>query len=173
MYPNINTTFATNNFETINVEPQIDYTTTIGKGVLSALAGATYNKNDGYSNQLEGLGYANDNFLGSLDGATTVSANDNTTIYRYDAAFARLKYVYDKEFIISLTGRRDGSSNFGPGNQFGNFGSAGAGWIFTEENFFKKVIPFLSYGKLSGSYGTSGQRRDCGLYVSGLLETCQ
>jgi TonB-linked SusC/RagA family outer membrane protein len=148
--------FATNNFETINVEPQIDYITTIGKGVLTALAGATYKKNTGYNNQLQGYGYANDNFLGSLDGATSVYATDQTNIYRYDAGFARLKYIYDKEYIISLTGRRDGSSNFGPGNQFGNFGSAGAGWIFTEENFFKKAIPFMSYGKLSGSYGTSG-----------------
>jgi hypothetical protein len=32
----------------------------------------------------------------------------------------------------------------------------GAGWIFTEEHFFKKAIPFMDYGKLSGSYGTSG-----------------
>ena len=156
LYPYVSANFATNNFETINVEPQIDYTTTIGKGVLTALAGATYKKNTSNSNNLEGTGYANDNFLGSLDGATTVYASDNTNIYRYDAGFARVKYVYDREYILSLTGRRDGSSNFGPGNQFGNFGSVGAGWIFTEENFFKKAMPFLSYGKLSGSYGTSG-----------------
>jgi TonB-dependent starch-binding outer membrane protein SusC len=152
----VSASFATNNFETINVEPQIDYTTTIGKGVLTALAGATYKKNTGYNNNLEGSGYANDNFLGSLDGATSVYAFDNTTIYRYDAAFARLKYVYDKEYILSLTGRRDGSSNFGPGNQFGNFGSVGAGWIFSEEKFFKAAVPFISYAKLYGSYGTSG-----------------
>ncbi len=156
LYPYPSTEFATNNFETINVEPQIDYTTTIGKGVLTALAGATYKKNSNYSNTLEGSGYANDAFLGSINGATNVSAYDATSFYKYDAAFARVRYVYDRKYILSLTGRRDGSSNFGPGRQFGNFGSAGAGWIFTEEHFFKQAIPFLTYGKLSGSYGTSG-----------------
>jgi hypothetical protein len=30
------------------------------------------------------------------------------------------------------------------------------GWIFSEEKGFKKSLPFMSYGKLSGSYGTSG-----------------
>jgi TonB-dependent starch-binding outer membrane protein SusC len=156
LYPYISADFATNNYETINVEPQIDYTTTIGKGVLTSLAGATYKKNTNYNNMVQGYGYANDNFLGSIDGAATISDFDQSSLYKYDAVFARVKYVYDRKYILSLTGRRDGSSNFGPGRQFGDFGSAGAGWIFTEENFFKKAIPFMSYGKLSGSYGTSG-----------------
>jgi TonB-linked SusC/RagA family outer membrane protein len=156
LYPYITATFANRNYETINVEPQLDYTTTVGKGVLTALAGATYKKNTNFNSNLTGYGYANDNFLGSIDGAPTVSAYDQSTIYKYDAAFARVKYVYDGRYILSLNGNRDGSSNFGPGRQFGNFGSVGAGWIFTEEHFLKKAIPFLSYGKLSGSYGTSG-----------------
>ena len=156
LYANITAAFANTNFETINVEPQLDYTITIGKGVLTSLVGATYKKNTGSTSSLVGFGYANDNFLGSINGASGVSAYDQTTIYKYDAGFARVKYVYNRKYILSLNGNRDGSSNFGPGRQFGNFGSVGAGWIFTEEHFFKKTIPFLSYGKLSGSYGTSG-----------------
>lgn len=156
LYAYVTANFAVNNFQTINFEPQIDYTTGIGRGMLTALVGASYKKNSTYGNIVEGVGYANDNFLGSIEGATTVTATDNSNIYKYDAGFARLKYIYDKKYIVSLTGRRDGSSNFGPGNQFGNFGSAGAGWIFTEEKAFRAASPFLSFGKLSGSYGTSG-----------------
>lgn len=156
LYAYVTSDFATNIFQTLNIEPQIDYTTSIGKGVLTALAGASYKKNTSFNNEVEGVGYANDNFLGSIDGATTVTDYDNSNIYKYDAVFARLKYVYDRKYILSLTGRRDGSSNFGPGNQFGNFGSAGAGWIFSEEKAFKTALPFISYAKLSGSYGTSG-----------------
>lgn len=81
---------------------------------------------------------------------------DASNIYRYNAGFARLNYIYDQKYILDLTARRDGSSNFGPGRQFGNFGSIGAGWIFSEENSIKKSLPVLSYGKISGSYGTSG-----------------
>jgi TonB-dependent starch-binding outer membrane protein SusC len=156
LYASISASFFTNNFETINVEPQLDYTTTIGKGVLTSLVGATYKKNTSYNDVVTGFGYANDDFLGSINGAPIVQAYDNSTIYKYDAAFARIKYVYDRKYILSLNGNRDGSSNFGPGRRFGNFGAVAAGWIFTEEHFFKKAIPFMSYGKLSGSYGTSG-----------------
>ncbi len=58
--------------------------------------------------------------------------------------------------FLSVTGRRDGSSRFGPGKQFGNFGSVGAAWIFTQENLIQRSLRFLSFGKLRGSYGTTG-----------------
>jgi TonB-linked SusC/RagA family outer membrane protein len=149
-------TFANTTYQTINLEPQIKYNKNFGKGILSALIGSTYKKNTNYQNQVEGSGYTNDNLLQSINGAATLTAFDNSNIYKYSAGFARLNYIYDSEFILDLTGRRDGSSNFGPGQQFGNFGAVGAGWIFTEEKFFKNSPSILSYGKLSGSYGTSG-----------------
>jgi len=156
LYPNVSSAFASAKLQTINIEPQIDYTNAFGKGVFSALVGATYKKNLSYTTDVAGTGYANDNFLGSINGAAFVQAYDGSSIYKYSAGFARLKYVYNGKYIVSLTGRRDGSSNFGPGNQFGNFGSAGAGWIFSEEKAIKSGLSFLSFGKLSGSYGTSG-----------------
>ncbi len=153
---NANASFAANVYQTINIEPQLNYTKSIGKGSLTALLGSTYKKNSNNSTINYGYGYTNDNLLGSILGAATVYDADNSTIYRYSGAFARLKYIYDQKYIIEATGNRDGSSNFGPGRQFGNFGSVGAGWIFSEEKAFKDAIPFLSYGKLSGSYGTTG-----------------
>jgi TonB-linked SusC/RagA family outer membrane protein len=147
--------FSTNNAQAINIEPQINYSKTIGKGELSALIGATYRKTPTTSTYTTGTGYSNDNFLGSINGVA-VTAGDDISIDKYVAAFARLNYIYDHEFIINLTGRRDGSSRFGPANQFGNFGSAGAGWIFSEQDLIKKSLHVLSYGKISGSYGTSG-----------------
>src|SRR5690606_10326505 len=58
-------------------------------------------------------------------------------------------------YILNLTGRRDGSSRFGPGRQFGNFGAVGVAWLFSEEPFLKNSS-FISFGKLRGSYGTTG-----------------
>jgi TonB-linked SusC/RagA family outer membrane protein len=155
-YLNRQANFSANTFQTVNIEPQINYNKNIGKGVFSALVGSTYKKNTNNSTYTTGQGYSNDNFLGSINSAPTVAAIDGYNIYKYSAGFARLNYIYDSEFIINLTGRRDGSSNFGPGRQFGNFGSVGAGWIFSEEKIFKKSSSILSYGKISGSYGTSG-----------------
>ncbi len=155
-YVNINASFGANNFQTVNIEPQIDYSINLGKSNISALAGATYKKNEGDNNVREGRSYTNDLFLNSINGAGTVYSYDGYSIYKYDATFGRVKYMYNQEFIVNLTGRRDGSSNFGPGRQFGSFGSAGAGWIFTQEKALKSTLPFLSFGKIYGSYGTSG-----------------
>jgi len=166
-------TFANTTYQTINLEPQIKYNKTFGKGVFSALVGSTYKKNTSYSTQITGSGYPNDNFLRSIDGATTVSAFDASNIYKYSAGFARINYIYNSEFILDLTGRRDGSSNFGPGRQFGNFGAVGAGWIFTEEKIFKNATSILSYGKLSGSYGTSGSDGIQAYQYNALYQTIQ
>lgn len=154
LYVNRNAQFTATNFQTVNIEPQVDYNLNFGKSSVSALIGATYKKNTTYQNSQEGDNYSNDAFLGSINGAATVYAMDQSSLYKYDAGFGRVKYIYDQEYILSLTGRRDGSSNFGPGRQFGSFGSVGGGWIFTQEKLFKGS--FLSFGKLSGSYGTSG-----------------
>lgn len=166
-------TFTNGTAETINIEPQIKYNKTFGKGVFSALVGSTYKKQPSYSTQLTGTGYPNINFLGSIDGATTVTAFDASSIYKYSAGFARINYIYNSEFIFELTGRRDGSSYFGPGRQFGNFGSGAAGWIFTEEKIFKNAPSILSYGKLSGSYGTTGNNAGQAYQYNTLYQTIQ
>ncbi len=76
--------------------------------------------------------------------------------YKFASLFGRATYNWDDKYLINLTFRRDGSSRFGPDNKFGNFGSAGLGWIFTEEDFISNSLSFLSFGKLRGSYGTTG-----------------
>lgn len=148
--------FGQNNFQTLNVEPQLNYKNRFGKGELSVLVGGTYKKNLNDNSQITGLNYTNDALLGSIAGAATVTISDGGNIYKYAGAFGRIGYILDRKYIVSLTGRRDGSSNFGPGKKFGNFGSAGIGWIFSEEQPLKKALPFLSFGKISASYGSTG-----------------
>ncbi len=142
--------------QTINIEPQIDYKRRIGKGVLSALVGSSYKKSMGSDMQVMGSGYTDDAFIGSIEGATSITASNSSTIYKYTGVYGRLGYIYDGEYIVNLTGRRDGSSNFGPNRQFGNFASAGLGWIFSEERAFKAALPLVSYAKIAANYGTNG-----------------
>ncbi len=155
-YPYTSADFGTADYQTINIEPQMDYKRNIGKGVLTVLAGATYKQNKSSSNQQTGTGYTDDALLGTIGAAATVTDQDASSIYKYAGAFGRIGYVYDKEYILSLTGRRDGSSNFGPDHLFGNFGSVGLGWIFSEEQAFQKALPFISYAKIAGNYGSTG-----------------
>ncbi|WPQ65267.1 SusC/RagA family TonB-linked outer membrane protein [Chitinophaga sancti] len=148
--------FGQSNDQTINVEPQVDYRKTIGDGELTILAGGTYRKVTSGFNQQLGTGYTDDGLLGTIMAATGISVSDGADISKYVAGFGRINYVYKEKYIVNLTGRRDGSSNFGPGRRFGNFGAVGIGWIISEERFMKSFKPVLSFAKISGNYGTNG-----------------
>jgi TonB-linked SusC/RagA family outer membrane protein len=57
--------------------------------------------------------------------------------------------------LLTLSGRIDGSSRFGKDNKYGFFPAASAGWIISEESFLKSVN-WLSFLKLRGSFGLTG-----------------
>lgn len=149
-------TYADNNNDNYIIEPQLSYNKTIGPGKLNVLAGATFQQNKSTGIYLAGSGYTNESLINSLTAASsiTVTAN-NYSIYKYNAFFGRLTYNWNEKYIIDATARRDGSSRFGPGKRFGNFGSVGGAWIFTKERFANNWH-FLSFGKLRGSYGITG-----------------
>ena len=156
MFPSGSADFGSGDYQSINIEPQVDYKRNIGKGVLTALVGATYQNKTSSGTEQDGTGYTEDALLHTIQAATSVYNTDNYSIVKYAGVFGRVGYVYDREYILSLTGRRDGSSNFGPDHLFGDFGSAGLGWIFSEEKAFQRALPFISYAKIAGNYGTTG-----------------
>jgi TonB-linked SusC/RagA family outer membrane protein len=139
------------------MEPQLNYRRKIGKGNLDFIVGTTFQKSGTSVISLQGEGYVSESLIGNLNAADNIiSPINESTDYRYNAIFSRLGLNWDKKYYLNLTGRRDGSSRFGPGKQFANFGALGGAWIFSEENFINKLLPFLSYGKFRGSYGTTG-----------------
>jgi TonB-linked SusC/RagA family outer membrane protein len=148
--------FATSNNKNWIIEPQIEYQHSYSFGKLEALAGYTFQNKSGRSNDINGQNYNSDLLLNSIAAAGSVTATNNAVTYRYTAFFGRVNYNIDDKYILNLTGRRDGSSRFGPDRQWADFGAAGLAWVFTSESFIKDRIPFLSFGKLRVSYGTTG-----------------
>lgn len=148
--------FTSNLFKSWIIEPQAEYSRTIGKGRLNILAGGTWQETLNNTSDIVGEGSTNDALLRSISSATTIRASSSYFQYRYNALFGRIGYSWADKYILNLTGRRDGSSRFGPGKQFANFGAAGLAWIFTKEDFSAKLPAFLSFGKLRASYGTTG-----------------
>ncbi|WP_162846942.1 SusC/RagA family TonB-linked outer membrane protein [Mucilaginibacter gracilis] len=148
--------FGNNSNKNLIIEPQLSYTTQISKGKLSLLLGASYQTTTTDGLYVQGTGYTNDALLGTISNAPTQLASDNFAQYRYAAIFGRINYNWDDKYLLNISGRRDGSSKFGAGKQFGNFGAIGAAWIFTQESFFKENLPFLSFGKIRSSYGITG-----------------
>lgn len=140
-----------------NIEPQLTYAAHIGGGSLNVLAGGSYQNSSSKGTTLVGLGYTNDALLKSISSAAVVSSGQQAAYKKYVSVHGRINYNWQNKYILELTGNRDGSSNFGPGKQFGNFWSAGGAWIASEEPWAKRLLPsWWSFLKLNASYGVTG-----------------
>ncbi|MDJ1491881.1 SusC/RagA family TonB-linked outer membrane protein [Cytophagaceae bacterium DM2B3-1] len=132
---------------------QLTFEKTIGEHSINALGVIEYQT--GRSVSLNATGKASSNEIKEFDGLSNQSftaLRDERAIYSY---IGRLNYEYANKYILSASIRRDGASQFAPGNKFGSFPSIGLGWRISEENFMKN-IPFISELKVRGSYGSLG-----------------
>ena len=89
--------------------------------------------------------------------------------YTKRSYFAQATYDYKNRYLLSVSGRRDGSSRFTPANRWGNFGAASIGWRVSEEDFFKNALPAVNQLKLRASYGTNGNDALGGIYGGSYL----
>ncbi len=69
----------------------------------------------------------------------------------------RLNYDFKNKYIFQASFRRDGSSNFGPDNQYANFSAFSFAWRAIDESFVKD-LDWLSDLKLRLSYGSVGNQ---------------
>jgi TonB-linked SusC/RagA family outer membrane protein len=163
---------SNNTLRTLIAEPILEYGRNLWQGKFKVLVGSTIQHMVQDAQSTMGSGYANDAFIDDLGAAPTLTASDPVKwVYRYAAAFGRVNYNWREKYILNLTLRRDGSSRFGVGKKFSNFGSVGGAWIFTQEPFSDKLT-FLSFGKVRATYGVTGndQISDYG-YGTGYEET--
>ncbi len=77
--------------------------------------------------------------------------------HRLLSYFGRLNYTFEDRYLLTATVRRDGSSRFAPGNQWGWFPSVALAWKIKEESFLRNV-PSISDLKLRVGYGITGQQ---------------
>lgn len=149
--------FANRDNKTWTIEPQADYAKRIGHFNLEWLIGTTLQQTIQTNLVQQASGFSSDALIQNVAAATTKLILSSTyTQYKYLGIFSRINLNWKETYLLNLTARRDGSSRFGPGRQFGNFGAVGAAWIFSNERFMRGALPFLSFGKLRASYGSSG-----------------
>lgn len=152
-----NTVFSNSNFENWIVEPQLNWKKELGDGHLDLLAGTSFAEQVTDGSAQYATGFSSEALMRNINAAaSTARASSHYSQYRYHAVFGRLNYTLKEKYIINITGRRDGSSRFGPGRQFANFGAVGMAWIFSREAFLASTVPFLSHGKLRVTYGSTG-----------------
>lgn len=145
------------------IEQLLNYTKTIGESNFSALLG--HNNYDYAYKYLTGARNTQvvDGNYQLINFTTTTDLNSYLDDYRKEAVFARLNYDYQGKYFVSGSFRRDGSSKWAPGNQWGNFYSIGGAWILSKEKFLENATS-LNYLKLRASYGSLGNDGLAGFY---------
>lgn len=69
--------------------------------------------------------------------------------------FGRINYNIGDRYLAAVSLRRDGSSKFGPGHQWGNFPSVSLGWRISQEPFMQGFTAFSDL-KLRASWAKTG-----------------
>lgn len=146
----------------------LSYNTTINKDhSLDAMLGMeSFDKYDKGFNA-SGKGAPTDDFgdLGLTDNGEGKRGIDSWhSRYRILSYFGRINYDYKSKYLISGVFRQDGYSSLLGDNRWGFFPGVSAGWVFGNEDFVKRSLPFLSFGKLRASFGLNGNASGIGPY---------
>jgi len=90
------------------------------------------------------------------NGVVSNTSYSYTSGYTIDSYLAQVNYNYKEKYYLSGSIRTDGSSRF-VNKKWGTFGSIGAGWLISSEDFMKSQNIFNSL-KLKASYGVIGDQ---------------
>jgi TonB-dependent starch-binding outer membrane protein SusC len=136
-------------------ENTADYAMQFNDHSIDLLGGYTVQKFRSSSTNVSGSNYPDDR-IQTIE-AALVKNNPTSDLQEWSmiSYLARLNYNYKGKYYLGATIRRDGSSRFGANNKWGNFPSFSAGWIVSDESFVNG-IKWLSFLKVRGSYGTTG-----------------
>lgn len=85
------------------------------------------------------------------------SPNGEEGISRLVGLFLNLNYTFNNKYLLDLSGRMDGSSQFGSEKRYAPFWSAGIGWNIHNEQFFEGVKRIVNHLKISANAGQTGK----------------
>lgn len=105
--------------------------------------------------------FAGKDNLSNFTSITSVDGYEGN--YRTESYLGRARYTYDDKYTGEVSFRRDGSSRFSKDNRWGNFGSVGASWVISKENFMKSV-KWVNFLKMRADWGTVGNDAGAGYY---------
>lgn len=101
----------------------------------------------------------------NANGQSSTTGNDATTKdNRFSRAesgrlsyIGRLNYAYMDKYLLEFLIRSDASTKFAPENYWGVFPSVSAGWIISEEEWFREKVSVIDYLKFRASFGLTGR----------------
>lgn len=69
----------------------------------------------------------------------------------------RINYAYADKYLLEFLLRSDASTKFAPENYWGVFPSLSAGWVISQEKWFKDNVKWVDYLKFRASFGLTGR----------------
>lgn len=144
-----------------NIENTLSYTKSIEKHNFNVLAGqGSYVDNIAQGSSVTYFNIPYYNFDDAAFPGSHPQADINSSAYRgvqhrITSLFGRVNYDFNEKYLFTGIIRRDGSSRFGGNNKYGIFPSMSAGWVVTNESFWKESKT-LNTLKIRGGYGTVG-----------------
>ncbi|MGG7662853.1 SusC/RagA family TonB-linked outer membrane protein [Dyadobacter sp. BHUBP1] len=149
---------ASSRFNSWQFENYLTYFKDFGKiHSINAMLGLSWQHVDRFDNTARSQGFTDTYFqfnnLGA--GATALTPLSNAQAYGLNSYFARINYSLMNKYLVTFTGRVDGSSKFGESNLYAFFPSAAVAWRVNEEEFLKNSNS-ISNLKIRASYGATG-----------------
>ena len=143
-----------------------NYNKTLGDHTFAGMLGLSWSENvydyvEARATNFTSNFYKYYNLSAGADTPTVYSDHERSALNSY---FARLNYSYLGKYLLTATGRYDGSSKFGENNKYAFFPSVGAGWRVSEEGFMAGAEN-ISNLKVRASVGQTGNQ-EIGSYVT-------
>jgi len=159
---NINGVASITSNETVDIlnENTLSYNKTFGDHAFNAVVGFTSQRNEYKTFNAGSRDFVTDILeTGNLgSGATIDVPGSGGTIWSQQSFLSRINYVLKDKYLITVTGRSDGSSRVARQNRWTFFPSFALGWRMNEEAFLSNVNS-LSNLKLRLSWGQTGNDR--------------
>ncbi len=135
----------------------LTFTENYGSHNVSAMVGTAYRVElyDALSGSAEDIPLEeNAWYIGQSLSQDSKNVSDGASKYYGFSYFGRLAYNYNSKYIAYATLRREGTSKYQ--EKWGTFPSLGAGWVVSEENFFKDNIDLINFFKIRVGWGKLG-----------------
>jgi len=134
----------------------LTYTKTFGDHSLTAMIGQETSEYEWENMSVKNTGLSSNDIKNPALGAGDPTINYGFGSGSRVSFFGRAFYGFKGRYNITYTYRRDGSSNFGPENRWGNFHSFSASWKFSDEAFFENMREIVNNGRLRIGWGQVG-----------------
>lgn len=132
-----------------------DHTWDLHHLTLTGVTSYQTNQSDNGSEQGDGQLIPAQSYYGLGNATTGLIASTGYEESKLVSFTGRINYTFNEKYLLTLTGRSDGSSKLAPGNKWAFFPSIAAGWRISEEDFMAGASA-VSNLKLRASYGITG-----------------